>query len=82
MQKPGISNQVNQKNGREGKTRNGSSIDGKTLPKTQAIENPSASSNHFVVLSSSANIPILEEGEFQQLEEQDGKVEINTGPIN
>ena len=52
---------------------NGPFVDGKTHPKSQAAENLKASSNQFVVLSSSADIPVLEEGEFQQLAEQDGE---------
>ena len=52
---------------------NGPSIYGKTLPKSQAVEYPKASSNHFVALGTSANIPVLEDCEFQQLVEKDGE---------
>ena len=53
--------------------RNGPSVAGKTHPKYQATKIPKASSNQFVVLSSSTNIAILEEAEFQKLAEQDGE---------
>ena len=42
-----------------------------------AVENPKASSNHFVVLSS-PEVPILEEGELQQFKVQDDELEVNT----
>ena len=58
----------------------GFTVVGKNLPKPQAIENPNASSNHFVVLSS-PEVPILEEGELQQFEVQDDEPKVNTGPM-
>ena len=45
----------------------GVTVVGKNLPKPWAVENPNSYSNYFVVLSS-PEVPILEEGELQQLE--------------
>ena len=42
----------------------GDSVVGKNIPIPQAIDNPKAPSNHFVVLGSSE--AVLEEGEMQQ----------------
>ena len=81
VQKSGISNQVNRKNDKEGKTRNGAIADGKILPKTQDVENPNASSNHFVALSS-PKVPIFEEGELQHFEVQDDEPKVNTGSMD
>ena len=58
----------------------GFTIVGKNLPKPQAIENPNASANHFVVLSS-PEVPIRIEGELQQFEVQDDEPEVNTRPM-
>ena len=53
---------------------------GKNLPKLQVVEDPKASSNNFVVLSS-PEVPILEEGELQQFEVQDDDPEVITGSV-
>ena len=44
------------------------------------VEDPKASSHHFVVLSS-LEVSILEEGEFPQLETQNEDPEVNAGTI-
>ena len=58
----------------------GMTIVGKNIPKPQAIENPNASSNHFVVLST-PEATTLEEGELPQLEGQVDVPELNIGPM-
>ena len=67
VQKSGTSNQGPRNKGKEGNIVKGEFFFGKNLLKPQAIENPNASSNHFVVLSY-LEAPILEEGELQQFE--------------
>ena len=59
IQKSSLPNQVNRKNDKEGKTKNGALADGKILPNAQSVENPNISSNQFVVLSSYEDIAIL-----------------------
>ena len=53
---------------------------GKNLPNPRVVEIPKASSNHFVVLSS-PKVPIIEEGELQQVEVQDDDPKFNTGSM-
>ena len=48
------------------------------VPKTQLVDKPTTPSNYFVVLSSSEDILVLEEGEVQCLIEKDEEVEVNT----
>ena len=59
IQKLGLPNQVNRKNGKEEKAKNGVQDDGKIPHNAQDVENPNISSNQFVVLSSSEDIAIL-----------------------
>ena len=51
VQKVGTSNQDPRKKGKDGKSMKGVNVVGKNLPNPRAVENPNASSNHFVVLS-------------------------------
>ena len=71
VQKSGITNQNGIKKGVEGKNLKGDLTAG-----MHTVEKPIASSNHFVVLSP-LEVPILEEGEMQQFEEQYVVLQLN-----
>ena len=76
IQKSGLPNQDNRKNGKYGKVKNGVQVDGKS-PNVQVAKNPNISSNKFVVLSSNEESANLEEGELQHAEEQNYEDEAN-----